>query len=407
MLALSGLLTCVLGVVGLLLFWSYPGKPQSFVDRHGTLLRGSLSEKIFIDVNGVKQGMIIESKNTANPILLYLHGTMPDYFLSRQYPTGLEDLFTVVWWEQRGAGLSYSPHIPRESLTTEQYIADTLAVTDYLRQRFGQDRIYLMGHSNGTFFGIQAAARAPEKYHAYIGVAQMTNQLKSEQLAYEYMLIRFRELDDVEMVRKLEAAPVTMDGGLPPGYVAVRDEAMHRLGVGTMHTMKNYLQGLFLGSLLTREYTLGEKVGLWRGKFSAGVSPLLAEVTSTDLSQTLPAVDLPVYFLHGSYDYTVNYALAKAYAEQLRAPLKGFYTFEQSAHSPMFEQPQKTLRIVREDVLRGSNLLADAAQEPEGSVMRGVAWVASEAAAVQPRRCVHPVCAHTHEQHHQAETAGD
>jgi pimeloyl-ACP methyl ester carboxylesterase len=292
----------VLGLTGLLLFWSYPGKPEQFVDENGAPLSGSLSEKIFIDVNGVKEGMIIESKNTANPVLLYLHGTMPDYFLTRRYPTGLEDLFTVVWWEQRGAGLSYSPDIPKESLTSEQYIADTLTVTDYLRQRFGKDRIYLMGHSNGTFFGIQAAARAPEKYYAYIGVAQMTNQLKSEILAYEYMLNRYRKLGDVQMVRKLEAAPVTMEGPLPAGYVDVRDEAMHRLGVGTMHTMTNYMQGLFLGSLQTREYTLREKLGLWRGKFSAGVSPLLNEVTTTDLSQVLPAVELPVYFFHGSYD---------------------------------------------------------------------------------------------------------
>ena len=131
------------------------------------------------------QGMIIESKNSSNPVLLYLHGGMPDYFLSMRYPTGFEDFFTVVWWEQRGAGLSYSPDILEESLTSEQYIADTLAVTDYLRRRFGQDRIYLMGHSGGTFFGLQAAARAPERYRPYIGVAQMTNQLESELLAYD------------------------------------------------------------------------------------------------------------------------------------------------------------------------------------------------------------------------------
>src|SRR5579871_3896515 len=144
LIALSALLAGVLGLIGLLEFWSYPGKPEQFVDEHGTPLPGSLSEKSFIDVNGVRQGMIIESKNTVNPVLLYLHGTMPDYFLSRRYPTGLEHLFTVVWWEQRGAGLSYNSDIPKQSLTSEQYIADTLVVTDYLRQRFGQDRIYLM-----------------------------------------------------------------------------------------------------------------------------------------------------------------------------------------------------------------------------------------------------------------------
>jgi pimeloyl-ACP methyl ester carboxylesterase len=156
--ALSALLAGILGLIGLLEFWSFPGKPEQFVDEHGTPLPGSLSEKSFIDVNGVRQGMIIESKNTANPVLLFLHGTMPDYFLSRRHPTGLEDLFIVVWWEQRGAGLSYSPDIPKQSWASEQFIADTLVVTDYLRQRFGQERSYLMGHSNGTFVGIQAAA---------------------------------------------------------------------------------------------------------------------------------------------------------------------------------------------------------------------------------------------------------
>jgi pimeloyl-ACP methyl ester carboxylesterase len=356
---LSTVLACILGLLGVLLIWSYPGKPKPFVDEHGRPLPGGIAEKVFIDVNGVEQGMIIESKDASRPVLLYLHGGMPDYFLSKRYPTGFEDLFTVVWWEQRGSGLSYSPDIPKESMTTAQFIADTLAVTDYLRRRFGQERIYLMGHSGGTFFGIQAAARAPERYRAYIGVAQMTNQLESEHLAYDYMLRRFRETGDAEMVRKLEAAPVTLAGGTPPGYLAVRDGGMHRLGVGTMHEMTDVVRGIFLGSLRTREYTLGEKVGLWRGKFSSGVGALWDEVITTDLAETLPAVDLPVYFLHGSQDYTVSYTLAEAYCAQLRAPVKGFYTFERSAHSPMFEEPDRTLRILHEDVLAGTSRLAD------------------------------------------------
>jgi pimeloyl-ACP methyl ester carboxylesterase len=356
---LVALLAGMLGVVGLLAFWSYPGRPRPFVDATGAPLPNSIAEKVFIDVNGTRQGLIIESKDTRRPVLLYLHGGMPDYFLSRKFPTGFEDLFTVAWWEQRGSGISYSPDIPKDSLTVEQLIADTLQVADYLRNRFGQDQIYLMGHSGGTLFGIQAAARAPERFRAYIGVAQMVDQLESERLAYEYMLARYHELGDVDMVRKLEASPVSLTGGTPPGYLAVRDEAMHRLGIGTMHGMTGYMRGLFLGSLQCREYTLGEKIGLWRGKFTAGVSALWSEANSTDLARTLAAVGVPVYLLHGTYDYTVSYRLARAYFEQLRAPAKGFYTFEQSAHSPIFEEPDKVQRILREDVLAGTTLLAD------------------------------------------------
>jgi pimeloyl-ACP methyl ester carboxylesterase len=350
---------CLLGLVGLLLRWS-PGKPKPFVDKNGRPLAGSISEKTFVDINGSKQGMFIKGKDATNPVLLYLHGGMPDYFLTRRYPTGLEDHFTVCWWEQRGSGLSYVADLPPETVTPEQFVSDTLEVTDYLRDRFGKEKVYLMGHSGGTFIGIQAAARAPELYHAYIGVAQMSNQLESERRAYEYMLRRFREEGNEVMVEELEAAPVTTRGGTPEGYLDLRDKVMHSLGVGTTHDMDSVVTGLFLPSLRFPEYTLTEKVNLWRAKFSSGVSIMWDKAIATDLSQELLELGLPIYFFHGTFDYTVNYALAMEYFEKLEAPLKGFYTFEHSAHSPIFEEPKKAQRVLRKDVLAGTTVLADA-----------------------------------------------
>ena len=216
-----------------------------------------------------------------------------------------------------------------------------------------------MGHSGGSFIGIYAAARAPERYHAYIGVAQMANQLKSESLAYEYMLQQFKKNGDDEMVRKLEAAPVTMESGVPDAYLALRDGAMHSLGVGTMREMNSVVSGIFLPSLASHDYTFMEKINMWRGKSQSGVASLWSEMTTTDLSGQLPALDVPVYFFEGIYDYTCAYSVAKEYFEILEAPVKGFYTFEQSAHSPIFEEPEKSVRIMREDVLAGTNNLAD------------------------------------------------
>ena len=90
-----------------------------------------MTEKIFIEINGVKQGMFIQREDDAKPVLLFLHGGpgMPEFFLTRRYPTGLEEYFTVCWWEQRGSGLSYRAGLPPETMTVEQLIADTLAVT--------------------------------------------------------------------------------------------------------------------------------------------------------------------------------------------------------------------------------------------------------------------------------------
>jgi len=158
----------------------------------------SISEKIFVNINGLKQGMFIMGKDSTKPVLLYLHGGMPEYYLMKKYPTGLEDYFTLVWWEQRGSGLSFSASILPETMTLEQMISDTKEETNYLRKRFGREKIYLMGHSAGTFIGLQVAAQVPELYYAYIGVAQMTDQLKSERLAYEYMLKKFKEKEKQE-----------------------------------------------------------------------------------------------------------------------------------------------------------------------------------------------------------------
>jgi pimeloyl-ACP methyl ester carboxylesterase len=353
------LLVCVFILVGLLLACS-PGKPETFLDEHGSPLAGSISEKVFVNINGVEQGMFIMSKDVTHPVLLFLHGGMPDYFLTQKYPTGLEEYFTVVWWEQRGSGLSYSTDIPPETMAVEQLISDTLAVTNYLRHRFGQEKIYLMGHSGGTFIAIQATARAPELYYAYIGVAQMSYQLKSERLAYEYMLQQFQENGNLEMVRKLEAAPVTMTSGTSDAYLALRDKAMHSLGIGTTHDMNSVISGIFFPSLTFRGYTLLEKINMWRGKSQSGVSPFWDEMIATDLTITVPELEIPVYFFGGIYDYTCSYTLAKEYLENLQAPMKGFYTFEHSAHSPLFEEPEKMLRILLEDVLAGTNNLADA-----------------------------------------------
>jgi pimeloyl-ACP methyl ester carboxylesterase len=205
---------------------------------------------------------------------------------------------------------------------------------------------------------LQAAARAPGLYSAYIGVAQMADQLRSEGLAHEFMLERYRQLGNARMVRSLEAARPGATAPLPAAYMSIRDRAMHGLGVGTTRDMKSAITGVFLRSWLCRAYTLNEKVNLWRGKLLSD-RLLWDSMMATDLTREVPALELPVYFLHGKHDYTVAYSETRSYFERLAAPLKGFYTFEQSAHSPMFEEPARVRRILVEDVLAGATGLAD------------------------------------------------
>lgn len=98
---------------------------------------------------------------------------------------------------------------------------------------------------------------------------------------------------------------------------------------------------------------------MWRGKSRSGVSPLWDEMLATKLNNKVPKLDIPIYFFHGVYDYTVSYTLSKEYFEKIEAPIKGFYTIEKSAHSPLFEEPEKMLQIMQQDIVRGINSLAD------------------------------------------------
>ncbi len=350
---------CLLVMFGVLLFLS-PGKPEPLLTENGQPIVGSISEKLHVNINGVDQGMFIKGKNRDNPVLLFVHGGtgMPEYFLARNYPTGIEDYFTVCWWERRGAGLSYRSKIPQDTITVEQMVSDTLEVANYLRQRFHKDKVFLMAHSGGTFIAAQAAARSPELFHAYVAVGQMSFQLDSERTAYEYMLRKFKEMGNKSMVRRLEEVPTPLSVPLPPSYMAIRDKAMHRLGVGTTRDMKSVISGVFLASLTNPEYTVGEKLNIWRGKMLCD-RLLWNTMLSTDLSKQVTRLDLPVYFFHGQYDYTVSYSGAKSYFEMIQAPVKGFYTFEKSAHSPLFEEPEKVKEIFQVDVLVGTNRLSD------------------------------------------------
>jgi pimeloyl-ACP methyl ester carboxylesterase len=343
-------------------------QPAPFLDAHGEVVAGSVSEKIRVPINGVPQGMFLRGEDATNPVLLVVHGGpgMPDYFLTRKYPVGIEDLLTIAWWDQRGTALSYRPGIPPETMTVTQFVDDTIAVADHLRDRFVQDRIYLLGHSWGSLIGIKAAARAPERFAAYIGMAQMTDQLRSEKIAYDHMLAAYRERGDTRMVRALEAAPVTLEGGTPRRYVRMlRDKAMHRLGVGTTHDMGNVITGILLPSLTFPEYTLREKWDLWRGRsFSRSFRLWEEEVLRTDLAREVPRLDVPVYFFEGAHDYTCVTQLAREYYESLDAPRKGFYLFEDSAHSPLLEEPERARRILQDDVLGRAEASPNVPSEP-------------------------------------------
>lgn len=317
----------------------------------------SLSEKCFTDINGVKQGMFITSTDATNPVLLFVHGGpgMPEYFLEKKFPTGLESLFTMCYWEQRGAGISYSPNMAPEGITVDQLIDDTISVTKYLCERFGQQKIYLMAHSWGSYIGIQAAEKAPELFYAYIGIGQIAQMFESERIAYAYMLEEYQKRGDRKMVRKLQSYAVLESDDVVLAFFStlLRDQAMHKMGIGTMRRMTSIITGVFIPVLCCRAYSLRERIAIWQAKaFLRSKTGLIHHFFTADLMSKAIRLDMPCYFMSGRYDYTVNAELSKKLLDMIDAPKKAFYMFEQSAHSPMFEEPERLTEILAQDIMK-------------------------------------------------------
>ena len=358
-------------IITCLILINSPGKPEQFLDSNGKRLAGSISEKIFVTIGGVKQGMFIRSKNIDNPVLLYVHGgpAFPNYFLIDKFDPKLEDNFTVCYWEQRGGGLSYSSEVTLESMNLDQFVSDAIEVTNYLRERFGKDKIYLFAHSGGTPVALLAAARMPQLYHAYIAMAQITKQAESEKIACNYMIEQYTLAGNQKAVDKLKKYRVSESGSNVISFYksALRDKSMHELGIGTMRNMRSVFSGVFIPVWTCRAYTFNEKINIWRSKFSfLPQTRLLNEICADDFTAKVPKLDIPVYFFSGKYDLTVNIDLAKDYLSKLEAPVKGFYTFQESAHSPIYEEPLKVKEIIEKDVLNNTCTLADKDSAPDG-----------------------------------------
>jgi pimeloyl-ACP methyl ester carboxylesterase len=180
---------------------------------------GSIALLEQVTLNGVAQWVLMRGEGQKKPVLLVLHGGLgtAEMLLFRKFLQALEKNFVVVNWGQLGAGKSYSVHIPPRLMNVEQFVANTIELTILLRQRFKQDKIYLMGHSRGSILGIKSIQRHPELFAAYIGVGQFVNFVEGECISYKYALNTAREKNITEAIRELEAIgppPYEDDGTL-------------------------------------------------------------------------------------------------------------------------------------------------------------------------------------------------
>lgn len=325
------------------------GSLTPLTDARGQVIANSLAEKEWSEIGGIRQGYFLRSENPHNPVILYLHGgpgspELP-FIIKKERLERLEKYFTVCYWDQRGAGMTFQNSGDLSEMILSRMVEDTREMTEYLKKCFDQEKIYLMGHSWGTYLGIRTIAQYPENYLAYIGIGQVTHQLESERMAYDYMLQHAAQTGDRNAIRKLEKFDKNAADFPDNRYLMkVRTPLMNKYGIGIEHkglSMSNLASDL----LSFGGYTISDKINYLRGTMYS-LKHLFRYVIEDNLFDSATRFEVPVYIFHGKYDYQVSYLLSLKYAEIIEAPRKAFYTFENSAHSPNLEEPEKFVATV-------------------------------------------------------------
>ncbi|MGH8198490.1 MAG: alpha/beta fold hydrolase [Steroidobacteraceae bacterium] len=299
-----------------------------------------------VNIGGMDQWISIRGTDLRNPILLFIHGG-PGYVsmpTSWYFQRGWEEFFTVVNWDQRGAGKTYVGNYPQAvwpTLTIERMVADAEELIAWLRREYGRDRIFVLGHSWGSLVGLTVARRHPEWLHAYIGMGQITDFRESERRGWRFAMDAARAENNAEAMAALEAiAPYAEE--TPP---TLTDLLVQRRWVGHYGGAiyrRADSRDFTRAASLAPEYSDEDVRRVWIGN-QLSVERILPELLAAGDLTGITQLECPLILLSGRHDYNVSSSAAEEWYQRLRAPSKTLVWFEQSAHEPLNEEPGRML----------------------------------------------------------------
>ena len=285
-----------------------------------------IDETRAVRIGGIDQWISVRGKDRRNPILLFIHGgpASTEMPVSWLYQSGWEDYFTVVQWDQRGAGKTYVANdaaTVEPTITQERMVADGEELVAWLRTHYAKRKIFVLGHSWGSLLGLEVARRHPDWLHAYIGMGQMIYGRDNERLGYEWALKAARA-----------------DGSVSVEQILVQREwVIHYGGLTWGRPDFDYAQD---AAKLSPDYTRKELAP--EDGIGQSLPRLLSAMTGYDV-RGVTHMDCPVFIFAGRYDYETPSELAVGWLAALHAPRKGLVRFDNSAHMMELEEPGKML----------------------------------------------------------------
>jgi len=330
---------------GLIAISQFTASTPRIIDESGNTPANSIAELTELELNGRKQWISMRGWDKNAPVLLFLAGGPGGTQMAavRHELAELEKHFVVVNWDQPGSGKSYYAE-KIQNITIDTYIQDGYALTEYLKGRFSQEKIYLIGESWGSALGIFLVDKYPQSYHALIGTGQMIDFAETERMDYAKAMEIAENNGDTALVKKLKA------NGEPPYY-------------GKHVTWKSAVYLNYLSSYMARnpdiqnpgyntlrdigssEYGLLDKINFFRGVINT-FNDVYQQLYDIDLRTDYTKLDVPVYFFLGRHDVNAPVGLVEEYERVLNAPDKGIIWFEHSGHSPWINERDKFIEEV-------------------------------------------------------------
>lgn len=299
-----------------------------------------IDEAKYVEIGGIEQWVTIRGEDRSNPVLLFLHGGPGDATNPWGYAGFRSWLqhFTVVQWDQRGAGRTFGKSGPSvaPTITIERMREDGIELAEWLRESLGKDKMVLVGHSWGSILGVFMVKARPDLFYAFVGTGQVADSTRNYAVAYEALVRKAESLGDTRALRELEEVG-------PPPYADGRGYAVQR-------KWANLFEGadLFLASMLGRALgapgsTLGD-VNDWLEGQGVSAERLVPQTSSLDPATLRGEFAVPVFVIQGAEDFTTPTSLAEAFVDEIRAPDKAFVQIEGGGHFAVFMKPDAFLR---------------------------------------------------------------
>ncbi|NZA25965.1 alpha/beta hydrolase [Luteimonas sp. SJ-92] len=305
-----------------------------------------------VRLGGIDQWISVRGTDRDNPILLYLHGgpAAPVMPAAWAFQRPWEDYFTVVQWDQRAAGKTYlenDPEAVAPTIRIQRYVDDAIELIAHLRETYGKEKVFVLGHSWGTIVGMRTLVEKPEWLHAYIGVGQIIQPDLGETVGYEHVLARARAEGNEEAVTELEALAPYPGGDVRGGRIdRQRKWLLHYGGHSAYRDNSDYF---FASQRLSPDYSEADRRAIGQGS-RLTLDRILGQWNVIDFRE-VRKVEAPVVMFMGRHDYATPSQPVAEWLERVEAPARHAVWFEHSAHLTPLEEPGRTLVALVNEVL--------------------------------------------------------